>query len=68
MDGAFVLEQDTGVEPASSAWEADVLPMYESCVRSYYISPPGEKQGENWRVRYVLPSDGIWYGKTITEA
>ena len=28
----FFLEQDTGVEPASSAWEADVLPMYESCI------------------------------------
>ena len=27
-----LMEQDTGVEPASSAWEADVLPMYESCV------------------------------------
>ena len=26
--GAFVLEQDTGIEPASSAWEADILPMY----------------------------------------
>ena len=24
----FLLEQGTGVEPASSAWEADVLPMY----------------------------------------
>ena len=24
----FSLEQDTGIEPASSAWEADVLPMY----------------------------------------
>ena len=22
------MEQDTGIEPASSAWEADVLPMY----------------------------------------
>ena len=22
------LEQGTGIEPASSAWEADVLPMY----------------------------------------
>ena len=27
-DGVFFLEQGTGVEPASSAWEADVLPMY----------------------------------------
>lgn len=25
--GTFA-KQDTGVEPASSAWEADVLPMY----------------------------------------
>lgn len=23
-----ILEQDTGVGPASSAWEADILPMY----------------------------------------
>ncbi len=26
--GEFLLEQGTGIEPASSAWEADVLPMY----------------------------------------
>lgn len=25
---SFFLEQGTGIEPASSAWEADVLPMY----------------------------------------
>ena len=24
----FNVEQGTGIEPASSAWEADVLPMY----------------------------------------
>ncbi len=24
----ILLEQGTGIEPASSAWEADVLPMY----------------------------------------
>ena len=28
----FFLEQDTGIEPASAAWEAAVLPMYESCI------------------------------------
>ena len=28
----FFLEQDTGVEPAFTAWEAVVLPIYESCV------------------------------------
>ncbi len=26
------LEQDTGVEPAFTAWEAVVLPIYESCM------------------------------------
>ena len=26
-----MLEQDTGVEPAFTAWEAVVLPIYESC-------------------------------------
>ena len=25
-------EQTTGIEPASSAWEADVLPMNYACV------------------------------------
>ena len=25
------MEQDTGVEPAFTAWEAVVLPIYESC-------------------------------------
>ena len=25
------LEQDTGIEPAFTAWEAVVLPIYESC-------------------------------------
>ena len=29
-DVLFVLERDTGVEPATSAWEADVLPIYQS--------------------------------------
>ena len=25
------LEQVTGIEPAHSAWEADVLPLYDTC-------------------------------------
>ena len=38
------MEQDTGVEPASAAWEAAVLPMYESCIDYYAIlSFLGEK-------------------------
>ena len=31
MAPLFFLEQDTGVEPAFTAWEAVVLPIYESC-------------------------------------
>ena len=45
----FFLEQDTGVEPASSAWEADVLPMYESCVA--------------WILRGVLGYHSIFFAK-----
>ena len=30
------LEQDTGVEPAFTAWEAVVLPIYESC--NWYVA------------------------------
>ena len=38
------MEQGTGVEPASAAWEAAVLPMYESCIDYYIIlSFLGEK-------------------------
>ena len=35
------MEQDTGVEPAFTAWEAVVLPIYESCViRERIIADP----------------------------
>ena len=30
------MEQDTGVEPAFTAWEAVVLPIYESCIVVYF--------------------------------
>ena len=39
----FVLEQDTGVEPAFTAWEAVVLPIYESCGCFWYYSRPDLK-------------------------
>ncbi len=29
----FLLEQGTGVEPAFTAWEAVVLPIYEPCIQ-----------------------------------
>ena len=38
------MEQDTGVEPASSAWEADVLPMYESCVHDQFNTEHAKMQ------------------------
>ena len=31
------MKQATGIEPASSAWEADILPMYYACKRSNYF-------------------------------
>ena len=38
------LEQDTGVEPAFTAWEAVVLPIYESCVWVNYSKGVWKKQ------------------------
>lgn len=47
VKGAFELERDTGIEPATSAWEADVLPIYQSRISIfdctcllYQTSPP----------------------------
>ncbi len=36
------MEQDTGVEPAFTAWEAVVLPIYESCVAHIIADPHGK--------------------------
>ena len=30
----FDKKQATGIEPASSAWEADILPMYYACIKT----------------------------------
>ena len=38
--GRLFLEQDTGVEPAFTAWEAVVLPIYESCNCRGIIAKP----------------------------
>ena len=38
----FFMEQDTGVEPAFTAWEAVVLPIYESCVAHIIADPHGK--------------------------
>ena len=44
--GAFYLEQGTGVEPAFTAWEAVVLPIYEPCRCAHYNKDPCRKQLE----------------------
>lgn len=49
---SFFLEQGTGIEPASSAWEADVLPMYEPCKWNYHTTLFRPLQGENRRGRH----------------
>ena len=41
------LEQGTGVEPALTAWEAAVIPIYQPCERMEYIISFVSFQGEN---------------------
>lgn len=38
---AFSLEQATGIEPAASAWEAEVLPLDYACGLLYYTPSGG---------------------------
>ena len=35
------MEQGTGIEPAFTAWEAVVLPIYEPCIRNGAIIADG---------------------------
>ena len=44
--GVFFLEQGTGVEPALTAWEAAVIPIYQPCERCYYNRSAGDLQPE----------------------
>ena len=34
------VEQGTGIEPAFTAWEAVVLPIYEPCIVKFIIADP----------------------------
>ena len=38
------MEQGTGIEPAFTAWEAVVLPIYEPCIFPYYSKAHRKKQ------------------------
>ena len=56
--------QDTGVEPASAAWEAAVLPMYESCVEFVSIIASFRQKSNrflanNRRAFPKGPADGV---------
>ena len=43
------LEQGTGIEPAFTAWEAVVLPIYEPCIKLYrYYSRAKTKKQHNF--------------------
>ena len=48
------MEQDTGVEPAFTAWEAVVLPIYESCVCGYYSKGV-------WKIQDLFVGDIVTY-------
>ena len=37
------MEQGTGIEPAFTAWEAVVLPIYEPCISKSIIPNPYRK-------------------------
>ena len=55
------MEQDTGVEPAFTAWEAVVLPIYESCVCKDYTK--GEWKKQSLFVEGIVPESNPWYSK-----
>ena len=55
---AFFVEQGTGVEPAFTAWEAVVLPIYEPCIVRVGIIAL-----ENGKFKYFL-SWGCFYSPT----
>ncbi len=38
------MKQITGIEPASSAWEADVLPMNYICIRNIFYCTIKERR------------------------
>ena len=53
---SFFLEQDTGVEPAFTAWEAVVLPIYESCKSEAIIAKQDGKSNHFLSMESAFPS------------
>ena len=57
--GAFC-KQDTGVEPAYSAWEADALPIDESCMNLFHYNTnlvDGKRFLKNLKIFYRLSNN-----------
>ena len=53
----FSLERMTGIEPAYSAWEADVLPLNYICIYPrYYYSTAETRLSMDGRTKFI---DGI---------
>ena len=67
MGGLYYLEQDTGVEPAFTAWEAVVLPIYESCVSGIIANRIGKfnlfLSDSLDKGCFCSPSPGLWVQK-----
>ena len=67
MGGLYYLEQDTGVEPAFTAWEAVVLPIYESCVSGIIAKRIGKfnlfLSDSLDKGCFCSPSPGLWVQK-----
>ena len=53
-DGVFFLEQGTGIEPALTAWEAAVIPIYQPCDWMEYIIFFVSFQGEIFMLSLIL--------------
>ena len=62
MAPLFFLEQDTGVEPAFTAWEAVVLPIYESCDCRGIITD-GKGKFNHYLSNAIVRRAGLCYDK-----
>ena len=63
ISSRILLEQDTGVEPAFTAWEAVVLPIYESCIYSGIIADSYEKFNHYLSRRWLVSPCHVCYDK-----
>ena len=48
------MEQGTGIEPAFTAWEAVVLPIYEPCVGMHYSREKSKFQSHFVELLYIF--------------